>query len=95
MIYECLITYRREDGPKIEHALANGFPERLLPWKCSKIDGDPVLGKEVFFYLTTHSADFLSMMKKMSGTIQLLQANALVFPVREKIELIVYDKRHS
>lgn len=86
MNYECHITVEREHGPVAE-ALA-----KEMHWKYSQIDGDPVLGKEVFAYLTTHDHDLLQMQRRMNYAVGALQEKGIAV-VREKIELIVYDKK--
>ena len=86
MNYECHITLRRADGSKAEEIA------KLLHWKYSQIDGDPVLGKEVFAYLTTHSNDMLTIHKRMTTAVDHLRSVGIEV-VREKIELIVYDTK--
>lgn len=86
MIYECHITVDRNDGPAAEDVA------KRLHWKYSQIDGDPVLGKKVFAYLTTHDTDVLRMHQRMvmaSGDLKAIGVEV----VREKIELIVYDTK--
>lgn len=95
MIYECHITFKRDDAAKIKEALETCFEPAFLPWKYSQIDGDPVLGREVFFYLTTHGNDIERILTKMHGTVALLRSDYGVQAVREKIELIIHDKRYT
>lgn len=86
MNYECHITVERQDGPAAEEVA------KRLHWKYSQIDGDPVLGKKVFAYLTTHDSDLLRMRDRMnmaSGDLRAIGINV----IREKIELIVYDTK--
>jgi len=86
MNYECHITVPLAQGPVAED---HG---KRHHWKYSAIDGDPVLGKETFAYLTTHDSDLLRMQERMTMMSADLRAIG-VEVIREKIELIVFDKR--
>lgn len=86
MNYECHITVARKDGPVAE------ILAKEMHWKFSQIDGDPVLGKEVFAYLTTHDNDLLQMQRRMNYAVTALRDQG-VEVIREKIELIVYDTK--
>lgn len=86
MLFECHITYPRDKADIIEKFASD------LHWKFSKIDGDPVLGKEIFCYLTTHSDDYMKMFSKMIATVHTI-SNEDIKPVREKIELIMFDTK--
>ncbi len=86
MLFECHITYPRDKSDIIENLA------KKLHWKFSKIDGDPVLGKEVFCYLTTHDKDFCNIQTRMIWAREAgLEYN--ISPVREKIECILYDTK--
>lgn len=61
-------------------------------WKTSQIAGDPVLGKDTYFYLTTHGADLPRTMGRLALASTLLK-EAGVEVVREKIEVIIYDTK--
>ncbi len=66
---------------------------RDLHWKTSQIMGDPVLGNKPFHYLTTYSSDeYLAYVTLAECCNALRQAGVGI--IREKIELIVYDKRY-
>lgn len=63
------------------------------PWKFSKIDGDPVLGKGVKCYLTRHyppHEDVLDILKDMRNAAADLQQAGLTVH-RMKLEKIVFD----
>ena len=63
-----------------------------LHWKTSEIARDPLLGDKNYFYLTSHSKDFLEIWKKMENARDtLIQIGVPV--IREKIELIIYDTK--
>lgn len=85
-IFECHITCNRADADAVK-AVAE-----YVGWKFSQIDGDPVLGKEVFCYLTTHDNHFITMNERMEKAAACLQA-VNVHVVRKKIELIIYDTK--
>lgn len=61
-LYECHITMRRPDPVTRDlfETIARG-----LKWKTSAIDGDPVLGKEAF-YFTNYSATYEKMLERMA-----------------------------
>lgn len=88
MNFECHITLPREQG-SIAAAVA---ADPKLPWKFSQIDGDPVLGQQVFAYLTRHDTNYVRLYANMKHTVvELTQQGVDV--VREKIELIMYDTK--
>lgn len=87
--YECHITMRgkREDiSPVVESE----------EWKFSCIDGDPVLGKEIFCYATRH---YSAVRVPLEEVVMHMNIAALVFHkvgieiVRQKVELVVYDTK--
>lgn len=86
MNFECHITCTMPHS-----ALAAAVAVRNH-WKTSAIDGDPELGKHVFFYLTKHDEDYVRLHGHMKMTVGDLE-RAGVLVVREKIELIMHDVR--
>ena len=85
-MHECHITVDKKFAVALE-AIAT-----VLHWKYSCIDGDPVLGKQAFAYLTTHDTDFERMAGRMDTVCG--QLGGMLIPViRKKIELIVYDTK--
>jgi len=87
MSFECHITLHNR------HADVGKQIAELFGWKTSAIDGDPLLGKEVFFYLTKHDDDYKQIaedMYKCFGRLQDLQVEV----VRLKIEEILFDSRN-
>lgn len=61
-------------------------------WKFSKIDGDPLLGKQPYAYLTNYNEDAMTLFADMKATSHAL--NDRKVPVlREKIEEIIYDTK--
>ena len=86
MTYECHITTSKDHAAAVETLAAD------LHWKYSCIDGDPVLGKQAFAYLTTHDVHFDRMLQRMRHASLALEKHGV--PVlREKIELIVFDTK--
>lgn len=61
-------------------------------WKQSRIDGDPVLGPGVNTYWTKHHTNLLALHDHMVFTMVALREIG-VRPIRQKIELIVYDSK--
>lgn len=88
MKYECHITVSSRDGPVAEQVA------KALHWKTSEIARDPVLGNDTYFYLTSHGDKLRRMYERMAEAVQALRAIG-VFVVREKIEDIIWDVRHS
>jgi hypothetical protein len=87
-MYEIHITcYQNQEA--IAELVANE-----LHWKTSKIAGDPVLGKDTYFYLTTHTATEKLAYERLGDCEIELNANNVVV-VRSKIEHIIYDKRYK
>lgn len=85
MSYEAHITLHRDDAARVQ-AFAP-----TVGWSFSQIDGDPVLGKQPFCYLTQHSDDLLALMGRMHGIVGLLTDIEHLDVLRTKIELIVHD----
>jgi hypothetical protein len=86
MNFECHITIALEDA-EIGAQIAG-----VLHWKTSEIARDPVLGKDSYFYLTTHSQTIQVMLTRMNAATGALR-QAGVHVIREKIELIIHDIR--
>lgn len=88
MLFECHIT---SDADK-EHTEWLEDAAREYHWKTSEIARDPVLGQATYYYLTSHSDDYIQLYNKMKATCSYLFAMGV--PVyREKIELIMYDTK--
>jgi hypothetical protein len=85
-LYECHITI------PAKAAEAGREIASKTHWKFSVIDGDPVLGKHVFAYLTTHGTDLTKVVARMNEVSAEVKAYG-VDVIREKIELIVYDTK--
>ena len=85
MNFECHLTYNVADSALIETFATEG-------WKFSAIDGDPILGAKPHCYLTCHHTDWVQMWSKMFNKVQHIREHGKE-PLREKIELIVYDTK--
>lgn len=86
MNLECHITV------STEHAGVAAQVATTLHWKTSEIARDPVLGNKNFYYLTTHDTELMSMVDRMDRCVEVLR-QADVPVIREKIEVIIHDKR--
>ena len=84
--YECHLTM-----PAVDEETISGLAEGEY-WKFSKIDGDPVMGDSVYFYLTRHRDQFLTIRADMHYMIEKLRAHGIDV-LRAKIEEIVFDTK--
>lgn len=87
-MFECHITIAVKDAEIGEEVAKEHH------WKTSEIQRDPVLGKDSYFYLTTHNKTFLEIYSRMEEVINSLKEYGVPI-IREKIELIVYDTKVS
>lgn len=85
--YESHITIELKDAIPWGIAVA-----QAQKWKTSQIDGDPLLGDKVYFYLTAHDSDYHRLFDRMKETVEALESNNVVV-LREKIEHIIYDTK--
>lgn len=89
--YECHITCKAENIASIRQHVLDG------KWLFSKIDGDPDLGPGVKCYATKQ----LSIVWHETAVIEQLEQFAErlrskgITVLREKVELIIHDKRHG
>jgi hypothetical protein len=67
MTYECHVTTRVKYAPQAQQIA----DER--GWKTSEIARDPLLGDDVYYYLTKHSPDAIGLHSDMDGVSTLLQ----------------------
>jgi len=85
-MFECHITV------STDHAEVATQVAKSEHWKTSEIARDPILGDKNYFYLTTHSASYDSMWKRLRKAVDSLE-EAKIPIIREKIELIVHDTK--
>lgn len=84
--FEAHITLPREQSDEVEKmALDSG-------WTYSAIDGDPVMGKQAYCYLTAYDPNDENLLKRMRIVTAMLKQRD-VHVLREKIERIVYDTK--
>lgn len=70
--------------------------ETIPGWADSAIDGDPILGQGVKFYLTSYAVTKDAALAKISQAKNTLALRGeYEFLVREKIEEIVHDERYD
>ncbi len=84
--YECHITCSRIDSNKVLKIAEE------TKWKFSAIDGDPIMGKEPYCYLTQYCSDPKDLYDSMKLVCRLLTSYD-VKVLREKIEQIIYDTK--
>lgn len=88
-MYECHITVALTDGPAAAAAVA----KLDAGWKTSEIARDPILGDETYFYLTCHADTWDAIRTKMNCAVFALGVAGCPFPIRLKVEHIVYDTK--
>ncbi len=85
-LYEAHLTFRADDRAEVA-AHADSV------WRFSAIDGDPLLGANVFCYLTAHETDIDVLRQEMKDAVAHLASVYGVQPVRQKIERVIYDTK--
>jgi hypothetical protein len=83
--FEAHITCPREASSVVESVAGE-------QWKFSAIDGDPVMGKKAYCYLTgfaNDSGDLLLRMQQKAGEIE----DKGIEVLRLKVEEIIYDTK--
>lgn len=86
--FEAHITMPREQGQLVEQMAAS----LLGKFSYSAIDGDPVMGKRPYCYLTAYDTDGLRLLETVRfASLNLRSAGIDV--LREKVEEIVYDSK--
>lgn len=94
-MFEIHLTFHPHHADRLRNGLPDPKPGDLLyvgKWKFSEIDGDPVLGKHKYCYLTAYA---YTMRQAKDFIIEARQAliGMNITPVREKIEQIMYDTK--
>lgn len=84
--FEAHITMRRDQSE-----IVKGF-DGVLGWSFSAIDGDPVMGKQAYCYLTAYGPIGTDLLVKVQTLSNVLRDNG-VEVLREKVEEIVYDSK--
>jgi hypothetical protein len=86
--FEAHITMPREQSVTINTL----FAPVKDGWSYSQIDGDPLLGKRPYAYLTAYDPDGVTLLNRMQRLVVILE-QAGVEVLRMKIEEIVFDSK--
>lgn len=86
--FECHITMKARRERAEDAVRRVGFG-----WTFSCIDGDPVLGNDVFCYATNHFGDLNVAKRELRYAVRDLLSLGLNIR-REKIEEVVHDMRY-
>jgi hypothetical protein len=62
-------------------------------WKTSAIDGDPVMGDEVFFYFTSYGDNADRLLERMTEMGRTVASATGCIALRMKIEHVIYDTK--
>ncbi len=93
-MFECHITFRGDQSDDVQ-LIAESMGWLDDGWKFSAMEGDPELGSVKFCYLTLHDVDYDAIRTDMHEIIYQFRIEAETYPLRAKIEKIVYDERFS
>lgn len=86
--FEAHITLPREAAAAVQEVAAQ------TGWKFSAIDGDAVMGKQAYCYLTAYDADVQTLRNRMDAVTAVLVHRAeCIIALRFKIERILYDTK--
>jgi hypothetical protein len=94
--FECHVTVLLND-PNVPIGTVRSLGAKVakeLHWSTSEIERDPVLGKDSYFYLTSHDVDLVRMMERMQKARDMARMCGLTI-VREKIEVVIHDIRYD
>jgi len=84
--FEAHITMPRDKAEDVEKWA------EISGWKFSQIDGDPLMGKQAYCYLTNYDTDGKRLLMRTVTLGLNLQEHGI--PVlRQKIEQIIYDTK--
>ena len=84
--YEAHITFHGFESSGVK-----GLTQ-IVGGKFSRMEGDPVLGDDRYCYLTMHSEDVEGLKAWMKSVAEMARSH-YIYPIREKIEQIIYDHR--
>jgi hypothetical protein len=90
MSYECHITTTTMFAPGVKKLLE--LPG-LQGCKTSEIERDPILGDATYLYVTFHKSSLTDAQEMMRDIVSLMTLNNIPV-IREKIELIIHDRRY-
>lgn len=89
MIFELHLTF-----PASQREMVRQVAKTAPQWTFSAIDNDPILGPGVKCYLTSYDKDYGNAVSKVRAMGLYCAQNGLL-PLREKVEMIVYDTKES
>jgi hypothetical protein len=89
--FECHITLDRDEAHNHLSTIISLAARHHA--KNSEINGDPVLGKKPFFYLTFYDASYDGAKERLTYLSDALNDRGINV-LREKIEFVIYDKRY-
>lgn len=87
---EIHLTFHISQAARVAALIEAGFTH----WKFSEIQGDPVMGAKPFCYLTTYADDAKSALSRIEHIRPAIR-RAEIQLLREKIEVIIHDKRYN
>lgn len=85
--FEAHITFDRLSDWRVKC-----LPDTFTGFSFSAIDGDPVMGKKAYCYLTAYDSSSENLLSRVKRVAKYAQSVGVV-PLREKIEEIIYDSR--
>ena len=83
--FEAHITLPREKSDWVQAAAMEN-------WKFSAIDGDALMGKKPYCYLTAYDSSAIELFKSMTQMCKILERVG-VDVLRKKVEKIIYDTK--
>jgi hypothetical protein len=86
--FESHITFDRDDSAIIQQMLLT----YNSAWQFSAIDGDPLMGKLPYAYLTAYDTNGADLLARAMDVQRVLAGKGVV-ALRIKVEEIVYDSR--
>lgn len=84
--FEAHITCPREASEIVQEVATK------TGWTYSAIDGDPVMGKQAYCYLTAYDFNGHHLLESVKGVSTILKIRNIEV-LREKVEQIVYDTK--
>ena len=84
--FEAHITCDRTDSDMVQQV------GEATGWSFSTIDGDPIMGKKPYAYLTHYSTDGHKLLEAGQMVVNILKAHKVI-SLRLKVEEIVFDSK--
>lgn len=86
--FEAHITCPRDASETVKSLTADGHGD----WVFSAIDGDPIMGKLAYCYLTAYDVHAETLIARLNAKAAAIR-KAGVLVLREKMEEIIYDSK--